>query len=88
MDNHYWMYRVSLEGLRMMDYCNEVVSLINYTLSKPRNISGGGIRCLYKRCKNKKISRSRCCYDTFLQKSSWRNIYVGLHTENHMFFTR
>jgi len=39
----------------MMDYCNEVVSFINYTLSKLRNISGGGIRCLYKRCKNKKF---------------------------------
>jgi hypothetical protein len=55
MDDYSWMYRVSPEGLRMMNYCNEVVSFINYTLSKPRNISGGGIRCLCKRCKNKKF---------------------------------
>jgi hypothetical protein len=40
MDDYSWMYRVSPEGLRMMNYCNEVVSFINYTLSKPRNISG------------------------------------------------
>jgi hypothetical protein len=39
----------------MMDYCTEVVSFINYTLSKLRNISGGGIRCSCKMCKNKKI---------------------------------
>jgi len=39
----------------MMDYYNEVVSFINYTLSKPRNISGGGIRCSCKMCKNKKF---------------------------------
>ena len=28
---------------------------INYALSNLRNISGGGIKCSYKRCKNKKF---------------------------------
>jgi hypothetical protein len=37
----------------MMDYCNGVEGFINYTLSNPRNISGDGIRCPCKRCKNK-----------------------------------
>jgi hypothetical protein len=38
----------------MMDYCNGVQGFINYALSNPRNISGDGIRCSCKRCKNKK----------------------------------
>jgi hypothetical protein len=38
-----------------MDYCNEVEGFINYVLSNLRNISGGDIECLYKRCKNKKF---------------------------------
>jgi hypothetical protein len=38
-----------------MDYCNEVQGFINYTISNPRDISGGGIRCSCKRCKNKKF---------------------------------
>jgi len=53
MDDHSWMYRVSPEGLRMMDYCNGVKGFINCTLLNPRNISGDDIRCLCKRCKNK-----------------------------------
>ena len=31
-----------------MEYCNEVKGFINYTLSNPINISGGGIRYPYK----------------------------------------
>ena len=54
MDDRSWMYRDSLEGLRRMNYCNRV--FINHALSNSRNISGGGIRCTYKRCKNKSFS--------------------------------
>jgi len=39
----------------MMDYCNGIQGFINYTISNPRNINGGGIRCPCKRCKNKKF---------------------------------
>jgi hypothetical protein len=49
------MYYVSPEGLHKMEYCNGVKGFINYTLSNPINISGGGIICPYKRCKNKKF---------------------------------
>lgn len=49
------MYYVSPEGLHKMEYCNEVKGFINYTLCNLINISGGGIRCPYKRCKNKKF---------------------------------
>jgi hypothetical protein len=49
------MNLVSPEGLRKMDYCNGVESFINYTLSNPRIISRDDIRCLCKRCKNKKF---------------------------------
>jgi hypothetical protein len=37
----------------MMYYCNEVNDFIKYTQSNLKNISGGGIRCPCKRCKNK-----------------------------------
>jgi len=47
------MYQDSLEGLHIMDYCNEIEGFINYILSNPRNISGDDIECPYKRCKNK-----------------------------------
>jgi len=49
------MYQVSPEKLCMMDYCDGIEGFINYALSNPRNISEGGIRCLCKRCKNKKF---------------------------------
>jgi len=55
MDNRSWMYRDSPEGLRRMNYCNRVQCFINYTLSNLRNISEDSIRCLCKRCKNKKF---------------------------------
>jgi len=55
MDDRSLMYRDSLQGLQMMDYCNKIQGFINYTLSNSRNISGGGIRCPCKRCKNKKF---------------------------------
>jgi len=49
------MYRVSLEGLRMMDYCNGVKCFINYALSNIRNSSRGDNRYPCKTCKNKKF---------------------------------
>ena len=58
------MYQDSPEGLRKMNYCNEVEGFINYTLSNMRYISGDSIRCSCKRCKNKKNSRSRCYNDS------------------------
>jgi hypothetical protein len=54
MNDHSWMYRDSLQGLRRMDYCNGVSSFINFTTIS-RNFSEGGIRCPCKRCKNKKF---------------------------------
>ena len=44
---------------------NEIQGFINYTTFILRNISGGGIRCSCKRCKNKKDYSSRCCNDAF-----------------------
>ena len=54
--------------LRMMNYCNGVEDFINYVLSNPRNISGGGIRCPCKRCKNKKFLDLDVLTMHFLQK--------------------
>jgi hypothetical protein len=36
MDDRSWMYRDSPQGLRMMDYCNEVQGFINFVTSIPR----------------------------------------------------
>jgi len=57
------MYWDSPEWLCKMDYCDGVEVFINYALSNPRNTNEDGIRCLCKRCKNKKIYLSRCCND-------------------------
>jgi hypothetical protein len=38
-----------------MNCCNGVPSFINFATSIPRNISGGGIKCLCRRYKNKKF---------------------------------
>jgi hypothetical protein len=43
MNYHSWIYRVSLKGLRKMDYCNKIESFIKYILSNPKNISKGDI---------------------------------------------
>ena len=88
MDDRSWIYRISLERLYKMDYYNKVESFINYALSNPRNISEYDIRCLCKRCKNKKFLNLYVVTMHFLQKSSWRDTCVGLHIENHMFLTR
>jgi hypothetical protein len=53
MNDRSWMYQDLSQGSRRMNYCNRVQGFINYAISNPINISGGGIRCLYKRCKNK-----------------------------------
>jgi len=48
------MYRDSPQGLRRMDYCNGVQGFINFATSIPRNFIGGDIRCLCRKCQNKK----------------------------------
>jgi hypothetical protein len=51
-----------------MDYCIEVQDFINYTLSNPRSISAGDIRCPCMRCKNKKFLNSDVKTVHLLQK--------------------
>jgi hypothetical protein len=55
MDDYSWIYQDSPQELRRMNYCNGIQDFINYATSIMRNISGGGIRCPCKRCKNKKF---------------------------------
>jgi hypothetical protein len=89
MDDCLCMYRDSPGRLRRMDYCNGVESFINYALSNLRNISESGIRCLFKRCKNKKILNLDVVTMHLLQKKVHeKNNCIGLHTENHMFLTK
>jgi hypothetical protein len=55
MDNRSWINQDSPQGLRRMDYYNGIQGFFNYATSISRNISGGGIRCPYKRCKKEKF---------------------------------
>ena len=54
MDDCSWMYRDSPQGLRRMDYYNGVQGYINFAISILINFTGGGIRCLCRKCQNKK----------------------------------
>jgi len=80
MNDCSWMYRVSIERLCRMDDCNMVEGFINYTLSNLRNISGGDSRCPCKRCKNRKISQSRYCYNTYSTKRVHGEMLVLVYT--------
>jgi hypothetical protein len=42
------------QGLRRIDYCNGVRDFINFATFIPRNFTRGDIRCLYRKCQNKK----------------------------------
>jgi hypothetical protein len=72
------MYLDSPQGVFREDYYRGVKSFINFTLSNPKNISGCKIRCLYVKCKNKKI---RCCDDAFPKKRVRRKILVLICTQ-------
>jgi hypothetical protein len=52
----------------MIDYCNRIQGFINYIISNPINISGGGSKCSCKRCKNKKFFDPDIVTMHFLQK--------------------
>ena len=62
------MCRVSSEGLHKIGYRNGVEGFIKYTLSNPKNISGGSITCTCKMCKNKKFLHPDVVTMYFLQK--------------------
>jgi len=55
MDDYSCMYQDSLEGLHIMDYCNEIEGFINYTLSNPRNIGGAILNVHLRGVRIKKI---------------------------------
>jgi len=57
--------------------------LDSYTLSNMRNISGGGIRCPCKRCKNKKVYRSKCCNSASSTKRFHGEILVLVFLWDH-----
>ena len=76
MDDRSCMYQVSLEELCIMDYCNGIESFINYALSNLKNISRSSIRCLYKRCKNKKFLNPDIVIMHLLQKKVHEKILM------------
>jgi hypothetical protein len=85
MDDRSWMHRDSPQGLQMMYYCNGVQGLINYALSNLRNISGGGIRCLCNKCKNKTFLDLNVVMMHLLQKKKVHGeISVLVYTQRTM----
>ena len=68
MDDRSWMYRESPQGLRRMDYCNEVQGFINFATSIPINFTGSSIRCPCRKCKNKKYLHPDVIMMYLLQK--------------------
>jgi hypothetical protein len=76
VDDHSLIYRVSPEGLHMMNYCNGVESFINYGLSNLKNISGSDIRYPCKIGKNKKFLDPDAVIMHLLQKKVHREILV------------
>jgi hypothetical protein len=83
-----WMYQDSLQEFQRMDYCKGVQRFINYATSIPINISGDGIRCPCKRCKNKKLFHLDVIMMHFLHKGFIEDTCVSMCTENHLFLTR
>ena len=81
MDDRSWMHRDSPQGLQMMYYCNGVQGLINYALSNMRNISGGGIRCLCNKCKNKTFLDLDVVMMHLLQKKRFMEKYLCWYTQ-------
>jgi hypothetical protein len=73
MDGWSFLY-VSSFTRRVMhdDYCNEIEGFINYVLSNLKIISGSGIRCPCKRCKNKMFLNPYIVIMHLLQKGFMR----------------
>ena len=82
------MYKDSLQGLGMMDYCNRVQGFINYALSNPKNISGEGIRYPCKRCKNKNFLDPNIVTMHLLQKRVHEKIFVLVYTQRIICYSR
>ena len=83
MDDRSWLYRDLPQRLQRIDYCNGVQGLL---IMYPRNISGCGIKCPCKRCKNKKLLDPDVIMMHLLQKKvHGENTCVDIHTKNNMF---
>jgi hypothetical protein len=52
------MYRDSSQGLFRENYYKEIKGFIYFVLSYKKNISGGEIKCLCVKCKNKKLHQT------------------------------
>jgi hypothetical protein len=85
MDDRSWIYRDSPQGLRMMDYCNEVQGFINFAISILRTFSEGGIRCPSRRCKNKKFLHPDVVTMHLLHKGFMEN-YLCWYAHGELFF--
>jgi hypothetical protein len=69
-------------GLRRMNYCNGVQGFINFATSIPRNFTGGGIRCLYRKSQNKKYLYPDVVMMHLLHKGFMENyLYWYAHRE-------
>jgi len=87
MDDRSWMYRDAPQGLRRMDYCNEVQGFINFATSIPRNFTGGSIRCPCRKCQNKKYLHPDVVMMHLLHKGFMEN-YQCWHAHGEVFVSK
>ena len=71
-----------------MDYYNEIKDFINYTPSNLKNISEYGIRCPYKKYKNKKFFDPNVTKHHLQKNIHEKNICVDSYTENPIFYKK
>jgi len=71
-----------------MNYCNGIHGFINFTTSIPRNFTGGGIRCPYRKCQNKKYLHPDVVMMHLLHKGFMENYCVGMHTKKYLLVRR
>jgi hypothetical protein len=84
MDDRSWLYRDLPQRLQRIDYCNGVQGLL---IMYPRNISGCGIKCPCKRCKNKKLLDPDVIMMHLLQKKKFmEKIRVLIYTQRTICF--
>jgi hypothetical protein len=68
----------------MMDYCNGVQGFINFATSIPKKFSVGSIRCLCRKCKNKKFLHSDVVMMHLLHKGFMKD-YLCCYAHKELF---
>jgi hypothetical protein len=72
------------QGLQRIDYCNGVPGFINFATFILINFTGGDIRCLYRKCQNKKYLHQDVVMMHFLHKGFMED-YMCCYAHGELF---